>query len=456
MVSIAALVIVIVVIVVAARGRGTRPLPPAIAAATPGRLAAWVQAGLITAEQATAIAAFETPRPVEPATARSSRPRERRFAIGETFGYIGGLLTALGAVLLVAHYWPDMATAGRLTLTGAAAAALFLAGALLPEKKHTPTQRLRWFLWTVASACAGSFAGVVTDSNGAGRPAVVLSVSATIAATSTLLWARRDRPVQQFAALAAAVVALGTATAMQLSTGAAGVVVWLAGASCIVAARLGWVHRRDVFVIGGAPTVVVGAVLTSAAWEGPGMLFALFTALGLVAIALVETLSPHRIDVTVYGAVGAAATVLTLPQALGWFARDAGAATGTALATAGALAALAGARRLTRLEHVVEALGLVATVGGVALTAAQWPGAAPLLGTIAAVALFAIGTRPGRVFESLAGAVALLVNVPWAVGRYFPGEGRVPVILVITGALLVAIAVWLSRTSGRMRGGFTG
>ena len=76
---------------------------------------------------------------------------------------------------------------------------------------------------------------------------------------------------------------------------------------------------------------------------------------------------------------------------------------------------------------------------------------ATTLGLITAVALLAVGTTPGYVLVSLFGCIGLLVNVTWAIQHFFPGEGRVPLLISATGILLVGVAVLLTRMGGRFR-----
>jgi hypothetical protein len=51
----------------------------------------------------------------------------------ELLGYLGGTLAIVGAGLLAARCWPDLASWARLSLVGLVAMALWAAGALLPE-----------------------------------------------------------------------------------------------------------------------------------------------------------------------------------------------------------------------------------------------------------------------------------------------------------------------------------
>ena len=80
--------------------------------------------------------------------------------------------------------------------------------------------------------------------------------------------------------------------------------------------------------------------------------------------------------------------------------------------------------------------------------------AAPLLGLATSIALVALGMRPGRVVLSMIGALGLLINVPWAVGELFPGEGRAPLLIMVAGAVLVGVSVWMARQGDRFRHDF--
>jgi hypothetical protein len=51
----------------------------------------------------------------------------------ELVGYLGGALAAVGAVLLAARFWQELATWSRLALLGVVAVALWGAGAMVAE-----------------------------------------------------------------------------------------------------------------------------------------------------------------------------------------------------------------------------------------------------------------------------------------------------------------------------------
>jgi hypothetical protein len=84
-------------------------------------------------------------------------------------------------------------------------------------------------------------------------------------------------------------------------------------------------------------------------------------------------------------------------------------------------------------------------IGGAAITAMQSPAFATLFGIATAIGLLALGTRPDLALLSLFGSLGLLVFVPWAIGWFFPGEGRAPLLIMVSGALILGVAFFLAR-----------
>lgn len=101
----------------------------------------------------------------------------------------------------------------------------------------------------------------------------------------------------------------------------------------------------------------------------------------------------------------------------------------------------------------IELAGGVLIIAGAAAMAFQsgFVGVATIVGFASALAMLALGTRPGRVLMSVTGSLGLLVNVPWAISHFFPGENRAPLLIAVSGLLLVVVAVVLTRMGGRFR-----
>ncbi len=171
----------------------------------------------------------------------------------------------------------------------------------------------------------------------------------------------------------------------------------------------------------------------------------------VLAVAVVPLLGADRADRALLAAIGAIGFLQSVPSTIGYFSGEAALATGLVTWALGAALVVVGARRLVGVHTVVEALGCVALLVGAAVTAAQFPGFAPVFGIVTSIGLVAFGMLPGRVVLSLFGTLGLLVNVPWAIARFFPGEGRAPVLIMVSGVMLVAVAVVLARLGGRVR-----
>jgi hypothetical protein len=199
----------------------------------------------------------------------------------------------------------------------------------------------------------------------------------------------------------------------------------------------------------GSLAVVVGAALTTN-WPAFGVPFGVATALGLSALAAVAAVALERPDRLVVGIVGGLALLESVPSTLGYFARDAGLVTGMTTWLVGAVLLAAGMRAVVRQPRLTEVFGCAVMIGGAALTVVETSGVAPLFGVATAVGLIALGTVPGHVVSSACGSLALVINVPWATGHFFPG-GRAPLFVLVSGLVILAVAILLARMGGRFR-----
>lgn len=423
--------------------------PPAFAA----MVAEWVSVGLISEEQSALVLAHEQAKAqaaLVPAAAR--RPRRRVPAVAEALGYLGGMLVVGSLVVLTARYWSDIPTAGRLGLSGSTAVLFFVGGVLTHESAAVALARLRAFLWLASSAAFAVFA-VVAARDGFGMErteTLVLFASAAVAVENGLLWWGRQRPLQQLAFLAAVTSLLGAAVAQFTEPpGWAGVSVWACGCVLLLLGLRRLISAPVLTEGLGALAVLVGGIMIAGQWQGFGMVFVVATAAGLGSLAVVRGLAPERADQLTLGILAAVALLQWVPSTLGYFAGDAGGATGLATYVVGAVLVYMGGWRLVRVPEVVEIVGGAALLGGAALTFTQWHGFALVFGTVTAIGLIGLGTLPDQLVMSLLGSLGLLVNVPWALAWFFPGQGRVPVLTLACGALIIVIAVFLTRMGDR-------
>jgi hypothetical protein len=229
-------------------------------------------------------------------------------AVVELLGYLGGTLAIIGAGLLAARFWPDLATWTRLSLVGLAAAALWGAGALLPEQAAPALWRLRGVLWLGSSAAVACLAGLVgaevLELNG---EAVALVAGLVTATHAGALWRLRPRPLQQLACLAGLAVAAGAGAALAGGNQAAvGLSIWAVGMLWVLAGWRGLLPPTVVALVAGGIVVLQGAQATAQGWEGAGLVFGLASAAGLLAAGT----TGRRLALAAVGIIG---VVMFLP-----------------------------------------------------------------------------------------------------------------------------------------------
>jgi hypothetical protein len=412
----------------------------------------WTTAGVLTAELADSVRAFE-----RTSNSREVRRVEKRASvhvIAEALAYLGGVLGLAGVGVLLAQFWSDFSDGVRLGVPLVSAFVFVIAGILVPERRSSEMMRLRAFLWCLGTIAAGISAWVFGD--------VVLDVSefrqqwlASGIASSILglsLWGGRQRPVQQFMGLAAAAVAIGTGIGEFASVGFSGLGVWIAGASLLVATLGRSDQLAGVNHLVGSLAVVVGAYLTVADWRGPGLLFVVVSGLILIAPASIKVVKLPSPTPVIMGMVGLLALVQGLPMTLVHFASEAGLVTCLVLWTLGVSTVVLLNASILRMHLVFLLFSGAFIVGGAAITGSQVVGFATLFGLATSMCLIAYGSQPGRALMSVFGLVGILVFIPWMIGHFFPGEGRVPLLIIVSGLLLVVVAVVLMRVGGRLRG----
>lgn len=432
----------------------TAPPPPTTLTGTSSSALAaldrWVAAGLVSPEQAAAIRAAEAPTVVGPTV----EPVRRRVpVVAEALGYLGGVLGIVGFSIFIARFWSDLGVGGRLATSLGGTTAFVVGGALVREQSEASLARLRGFLWLAATAAAGVAGGVVArdlfDSETTDTTAFAVAVAVTLVGAA--LWGLRDRPAQAVSTLVGVLVATATGVSDISSLPWAGLAV-LAVAGLIAATglvRLGPIPWIATVI--GAGGSLVGAAMTIEDWRGPGLLIATAVAVGVASLTQLRPLRllPHE-RVLLY-VLAAVALMQLIPNVITYFADDAGIVTGLAMWLSGVALVAIAARRLVRTPVLVEIAGGLVLVGGAAVTGFRAVGFATIFGLVTAVALLVVGMFPGRVLMSVFGSLGLLVNVPWSVQHFFPGEDRAPLLIAVSGLLLVAVAVLLTRLGGRFR-----
>lgn len=456
-----------------ADGRQSRmPVEPLPRRDVTAELDEWRSAGLISADQVTAILDHERlahplppPSVVDVASDRSDVSEARGPArppitrVTEALGYLGGVLALVGTVLLVARYWTDLALAGRLGISGGAAVALFAVGWFVPEDRDAALARLRWFLWLVSSGAVGAFGGILADhlvdapaaADGDVDIRVPMAVALAVAVQNAPLWWRRERPVQQVAFLVAVSVTVGTAAGHVWSSGAAGSAVWVVGAVGVV---LGLRHLTPVPILTlavGAMSAFIGGQVMSGSWMAAALVMSTATVAMFAVLATLESFPTSPPERLVLGVVAGLGAFASLAPTIGYFSERSAVATGLVVWSIGVTLLMIADRGWLRGPMGVAVLGAIGWIGGAAITGVDLDRAGPLFAVLTALAAIWAGVLLDRFPVSVVGAAGLLGTVPWAVIEWFPGEGRAPLLIMVSGGLILVMAFVLTRLHGHRR-----
>lgn len=391
---------------------------------------------------------------VDIGTAPDVAPLHRSVPVfAEALGYIGGVLVVVALGVIVNEYWSDLGVAGRLAISAGAAGGLFGLGAIITVERDVALRRLRAFLWFASAAATGLLAGVVAvDIVDTGSwQTITMVVSGAFAAQCGLLWRNRFRPLQQVGFTVGFAVFLGAVVGEFLDDGPIGVALWVFGAACVVGGLRRVIVDPTIAEIAGAAIAYAGCAFIISEWMGFGEMLAVTTAWALVAPAVVRGITAERNEQILFGVIGAIALVMTVPAAIGYYAFEAGIATGVVVWIVGALSITVGVRAMVRLPLLAQLFGAATLLIGAAVCAAQNVGFAPIFGLVTAIGLIVLGTRPGLAIMSLFGSLGLLINVPWLISHFFPGRGRAPFLILVSGLLIMGVAVLLARSGGRIR-----
>lgn len=427
--------------------RADRALPGFVEAL----LKRWTDAGLLTQEQSRRIRAYE-----ETLIAGAEQPmkRSRVHAVAEALGYLGGALGTAGVVILIASSWDDFSNGVRVLLPVIAAAAFTIAGFVVPRTEHGSMLRLHSLLWTLAVAASGFCGWVIAagplDIESLRRRWLFVGVVGAL--TSAWLWLVRRGPLQQFTAVAGVFIIAATGIGEFASAGVCGLALWTIAALLLILSVKTMAIHGYVDVLAASLALVTGASLTLTTWTGPGLIFVDVTAVLLIMCAVWTKVSVAAPVAMITGVLGLIVLLQGSVSSLAYFAQEAGVATGLVLWGTGLILLVLEMLRQLRFGIVVQLLAGVTFIVGAAITGSQSVGFATVFGLATAVGLLVFGTQPGRVLMSMFGLIGLLVFIPWSIGHFFPGENRAPLLTVISGVLLVAIAVVMARMGGRFKG----
>ena len=213
---------------------GAAPLPGGLSA----DLSRWVGAGLISAEQADAIASHE-----RASVGALGAPREERRVslLAEALGYVGVVLALAGAAVGLAQGWENIPVWGRITIPAVTTGLLVLGGFFLRRQEEPAFRRLMSVLWALAvGGMAWTLAVVGVEATGFDEAPIALMAAGGCTLLAAGLYLARRHGLQQ-AALLASLHALAVSGLLCIAEPRRGwwfaVVIWALGAAW---ALLGW------------------------------------------------------------------------------------------------------------------------------------------------------------------------------------------------------------------------
>ncbi len=310
-----ALPIIVVVAVVVAyeawrRRRGVLGLSPssggggrsAIAPNLQVKLGEWVDAGVIDAQQATAIETHET---------ALAKPDPTRIPLAsEAIGYLGGALVLAAVMVQSGQRWHELGSSARLLVIGIPTVFVGALGWPIGRRPDEAFQRLGSVLWLLAGAgVAGLAAEVFVDVIHDGDPpdhGGALFVGGITTVPALAAWWLRREPLQQlglYATVVATVVGAIDAFGEFDSDGwtvASGLALFALGTAWLA---LGAVERMTpaivAMVIGGL-TILFSPQIVLAGNEHAGLWLGLASTAALVAYGAARS----RVEVLLVGTAG--------------------------------------------------------------------------------------------------------------------------------------------------------
>lgn len=205
-------------------------------------LARWVAAGVISADQADAIAALE-----RGTTGRGGMGGERRVSLlAEALGYVGAVLALAGAGVGLGQSWEDLPVWARLGIPSTVTALLVLGGFLLRKQEEPAFRRLMSVLWALSVGTAGWALGVLgADVADLEEESVALLIGTGCSVLAASLWLARRFGFQQ-AALFASLHLLVISGILSLSADDSPPRWWFAAAVWLLGVTWAWLGWRDV------------------------------------------------------------------------------------------------------------------------------------------------------------------------------------------------------------------
>jgi hypothetical protein len=269
---------------------------------------AWVERGLVSAEQVDAIRTFERTSGAWQAEQRGPTPDgtpdtalagttagPRISLVGELAVYLGSVVALMSGAMIVGQSWESLTTVARAGIGLAVAALGFVAGArLVGLDDAARTRRLASFMWLIGTGGVALAAATLTDNAEFEDPGWnLVIIGLPVLAIGAALWRNLNRPLQVLTTAVGFGFCLGGVGAL-LSTPpwVGGILIW---ATAVVVGALAVTQRLrpELYVLGvAAVAAMIGALMLTDITELAGSIAATITAAGIVAVGLWRRLVP--------------------------------------------------------------------------------------------------------------------------------------------------------------------
>ena len=290
-----------------------------------GRLARWVESGIITVDQAEAIRVQESSGRTE-AEAQASPDvalgtGTRVPVMAEVLGYVGGALAIAALIAIIGEYWNDLGEVGQLGLAGLVAVVCLAGGGALARLKAPQAKRLGYFLLFLGVAATGALAGLAANMLTVDPELPFVVASACALGVAAVVW-WFHKTALQLVAVTGSVAVLVTSSAVLWGGNDTGQIVaysfMLLGALWCAAGQLGLLRpRTTAWVLGSAGVLVGPQLLIAESYDTSGeyLVMGLLVSLALIGAAL-------WVGRTAPLGFGAAGIVIYVPQLLFEFFED--------------------------------------------------------------------------------------------------------------------------------------
>ncbi len=269
------------------------------------RLRAWVDAGLVSSQQASAIAELERTTTERQKTGRGADAAGPGLSpLAEAASYLGILLVVVSGAFVVQRFWDDLHGWGRLSVGLVVTGAGFGAAAATARLGDAGSQRLSSFLQLCGTGGVALTAGVIAVALGSHDPGVTaVVVGPSVLAVSFALWRNGDRPLPFLAATAGLVVTLAglhDVLHLGLTPTEVAAVIWVTCIAVAVISALRLLHPALPALLVSEMGAIGASLAIANAHHALGIFLGLATGVGGVAAGL----SLRHTSMVVVGVLG--------------------------------------------------------------------------------------------------------------------------------------------------------